>query len=218
MPPADPTRFVLVGTSHPGNVGAAARAMKVMGFSDLVLVAPRHADVLVQEDTVALASGAADILVRARVVATLAEALEGVSHACATAMTPRDFGPRTHAPRGLFPELAAGRQRVGFVFGSERYGLSNEDVYRCHSCLSIPTPADYGSLNLAQAVRRFAGRHHAVLLANHGPVVAGSSLSAAADAIEELEATAKLHLTLHGRACRCLTPEQVAELKAKFPA
>lgn len=156
MSTADPTRFVLVGTSHPGNVGAAARAMKVMGFSDLVLVAPRHADVLVQEDTVALASGAADILVRARVVATLTEALEGVSHACATAMTPRDFGPRTHAPRGLFPELAAGRQRVGFVFGSERYGLSNEDVYRCHSCLSIPTPADYGSLNLAQAVQLIA--------------------------------------------------------------
>ncbi len=156
MPPTDPTRFVLVGTSHPGNVGAAARAMKVMGFSDLVLVAPRHADVLVQEDTVALASGAADILVRARVVATLAEALEGVSHACATAMTPRDFGPKTFAPRALFPELAAGHQRVGFVFGSERYGLANEDVYRCHSCLSIPTPADYGSLNLAQAVQLIA--------------------------------------------------------------
>ncbi|MBN9206998.1 RNA methyltransferase [Methylibium petroleiphilum] len=156
MSTADPTRFVLVGTSHPGNVGAAARAMKVMGFSDLVLVAPRHADVLVQEETVALASGAADILVRARVVATLAEALDGVSHACATAMTPRDFGPKTFAPRALFPELAAGRQRVGFVFGSERYGLSNEDVYRCHSCLSIPTPADYGSLNLAQAVQLIA--------------------------------------------------------------
>jgi len=75
-----------------------------------------------------------------------------------------------------------------------------------------------GDMNLAHAVRRCAGRHHAVLLANHGPVVAGSSLSAAADAIEELEATAKLHLTLHGRTCRCLTPEQVAELKAKFPA
>lgn len=74
-----------------------------------------------------------------------------------------------------------------------------------------------GDMNLAQAVRGLAGKHHAVLLANHGPVVAGSSLSAAADAIEELEATAKLHLTLHGRACRCLTPEQVAELKARFP-
>jgi tRNA/rRNA methyltransferase len=161
MSPADPSRFVLVGTSHAGNVGAAARAMKVMGFSDLVLVAPRFPDVLVQEETVAMASGAADILVRARIVATLSEALEGVSHACATAMTPRDFGPPAYAPRPYLARLAgpggaAPAQpvpRVGFVFGSERYGLSNEDVYRCHACLSIPTPPGYGSLNLAQAVQ-----------------------------------------------------------------
>jgi len=130
--------------------------MKVMGFSDLVLVAPRFADVLVHEDTVAMASGAADILVRARVVATFAEALEGVTYACATAMTPRDFGPPTHAPRALLPDLARGGHRVAFVFGSERYGLANDDVYRCHACLSIPTRADYGSLNLAQAVQLIA--------------------------------------------------------------
>jgi tRNA/rRNA methyltransferase len=152
----DSTRFILINTSHPGNVGAAARAMKVMGFGDLVLVAPRFADVLVQEETVALASGAADILVRARVVPTLTEALEGVSFACATAMTPRDFGPPTHAPRALFGELAASSHRVAFVFGSERYGMGNEDVYRCHACLSIPTHPDYGSLNLAQAVQLLA--------------------------------------------------------------
>lgn len=78
---ADPTRFILVDTSHPGNVGATARAMKVMGFSDLVLVRPRFADVLIQEETVAMASGAADILVRARIVDTLAEALDGVTYA-----------------------------------------------------------------------------------------------------------------------------------------
>ena len=152
----DSTRFILVNTSHPGNVGAAARAMKVMGFSDLVLVAPRFDDVLVQEETVALASGAADILVRARVVPTLVDALDGVSFACATAMTPRDFGPPTHAPRALMPELAASDHRVAFVFGSERHGLSNDDVYRCHACLSIPTHPDYGSLNLAQAVQLLA--------------------------------------------------------------
>ena len=73
----DPTRFILIGTSHPGNVGATARAMKVMGFSDLVLVRPRFDDVLIQEETVAMASGAADILVRARIVDTLEEALDG---------------------------------------------------------------------------------------------------------------------------------------------
>lgn len=89
-------------------------------------------------------------------------------------------------------------------------------VMRIGSLPLVPYYAP-GDMNLAQAVRGLAGKHHAVLLANHGPVVAGSSLSAAADAIEELEATAKLHLTLHGQACRCLTPEQVAELRARFP-
>jgi len=160
MPPvepvADPTRFVLVGTSHAGNVGAAARAMKVMGYTDLVLVAPRFDDVLGRPDAIAMASGATDVLDSARVVATLVEALDGVTFACATAMTPRDFGPPTHAPRELFASLAPSGQRVAFVFGSERYGMANEDVYRCHACLSIPTGPGYGSLNLAQAVQLIA--------------------------------------------------------------
>ncbi|MES3012481.1 MAG: RNA methyltransferase [Pseudomonadota bacterium] len=154
--PQDSTRFVLIGTSHPGNVGAAARAMKVMGFSDLVLVAPRFADVLTQADAHAMASGATDVLARARIVPTLADALDGVSYACATAMTPRDFGPPTRAPRELFAELAPETHRVAFVFGSERFGMSNDDVYRCHACVSIPTLAGYGSLNLAQAVQLMA--------------------------------------------------------------
>lgn len=152
------TRFVLINTSHAGNVGATARAMKVMGFSDLVLVAPRFPDVACHEEAVAMASGAADILARARVVATLADALDGVDYACATAMTPRDFGPPTCEPRALFAELAArgASPRLALVFGSERYGMSNEDVYRCHAVLSIPTHPDYGSLNLAQAVQLLA--------------------------------------------------------------
>lgn len=152
----DATRFVLMHTSHPGNVGAVARAMKVMGFSDLVLVAPRFDDVLSREETVAMASGAADILVRARIVPTLLEALQGVTYACATAMTPRDFGPPTFTPRERFAALAGEGQRVAFVFGGERFGLANEDVYRCHACLSIPTDPAYGSLNLAQAVQVLA--------------------------------------------------------------
>ncbi|MED5620061.1 RNA methyltransferase [Ideonella sp. BN130291] len=153
---SDPTRFILLNTSHPGNVGSVARAMKVMGFSDLVLVKPRFDDVLSREETVAMASGAADILVRARIVDTLAQALEGVSYACATAMTPRDFGPPTFAPRELFAQLVRQPQRVAFVFGSERFGMSNDEVYACHACLSIPTHPDYGSLNLAQAVQLIA--------------------------------------------------------------
>ena len=166
-PAADPTRFVLVQPSHAGNVGAAARAIKVMGFAELVLVAPRWPDVLTRDETLAMASGATDVLAAAQVVPTLAAALDGISHACATAMTPRDFGPPTRSPRAHMAALvsaadaaiddgSAGPHRVAFVFGPERTGLSNDDVWRCHVCLSIPTHPDYGSLNLAQAVQLIA--------------------------------------------------------------
>ncbi|HET7528332.1 MAG TPA: RNA methyltransferase [Burkholderiaceae bacterium] len=153
---ASHTRFVLVGVSHAGNVGAVARAIKVMGFDDLVQVAPRHADVLQQPQAKAMASGALDVLDGARVVTTLADALTGMQVACATAMTPRDFGPPVFAPRERLPSLAAEGHSVAFVFGGERFGLANDDVYRCHLCLSVPTAKGYGSLNLAQAVQLIA--------------------------------------------------------------
>lgn len=89
-------------------------------------------------------------------------------------------------------------------------------VMRIGSLPLVPYYAP-GDMALAQAVRGFAGKHHAVLLANHGPVVAGSSLSAAADAVEELEATAKLFLLLRQEKVRCLTPERVADLRKKHP-
>jgi len=157
------TRFILINTSHAGNVGAAARAMKVMGFDDLVLVAPRWANVLRREETIQRASGALDVLNKARIVATLDEALDGMTHLCATAMTPRDFGPPTVAPRPHFEALAAqagaggdAGQGVAFLFGSERFGMQNEDVYRCHAALSIPTNPSFGSLNLGAAIQVIA--------------------------------------------------------------
>ncbi len=155
------TRFILLNTSHAGNVGATARAMKVMGFTDLVLVAPRWDNVLRREETIQRASGALDVLHNARIVATLDEALDGISHLCATAMTPRDFGPPTLDPRSHFAALAAShaqtpQQGVAFLFGSERFGMRNEDVYRCHTCLSIPTDPTFGSLNLGAAVQVLA--------------------------------------------------------------
>lgn len=170
------TRFILIETSHAGNVGAAARALKVMGFDDLVLVNPRWPDVLTRPEAVERASGADDVLARARTVATLDEALAGMTHLCATAMTPRDFGPPTRAPREHLEALlnaelpaSAGQaleanltlnlhepQGVAFLFGSERYGMRNQDVYRCHVALSVPTNPVYGSLNLASAVQLIA--------------------------------------------------------------
>lgn len=156
------TRFVLIDTSHAGNVGAVARAMKVMGFNDLVLVNPRWANVLRREETIQRASGALDVLAQAKIVATLDEALEGMTHLCATAMTPRDFGPPTFTPRTYFETLAQEMSELetpkglALLFGSERFGMRNEDVYRCHAALSIPTNPDFGSLNLGAAVQVIA--------------------------------------------------------------
>ncbi len=153
------TRFILIETSHAGNVGAAARALKVMGFDELVLVKPRWANVLRKEETIQRASGANDVLAKARVVETLDEALDGVTHLCATAMTPRDFGPPTRSPREHFAGLVRpgqGDHSVAFLFGPERFGMKNEDVYRCHVALSIPTAPNFGSLNLGSAIQVIA--------------------------------------------------------------
>ena len=156
------TRFILLQTSHAGNVGATARAMKVMGFDDLVLVAPRWANVLRREETIQRASGALDVLAAARIVDTLDEALDGLDRLCATAMTQRDFGPPTLAPRDCFARWqaavpgTAAPGGVGFLFGSERFGMRNEDVYRCHVALRIPVNPAFGSLNLASAVQVIA--------------------------------------------------------------
>jgi tRNA/rRNA methyltransferase len=177
------TRFILINPSHAGNVGAAARAMKTMGFGDLVLVAPRWANVLNREEAIQRASGALDVLKNARIVATLDEALDGMTHLCATAMTPRDFGPPTVTPREHFealaladPALTAGG--IAFLFGCERFGMSNEDVYRCHVALSIPSDPKFGSLNLAAALQviayewRLALGAYAVQAATAEPVLA----------------------------------------------
>ena len=161
-PPAqglDDTVFVLVGTSHPGNVGAAARAIKNMGFGTLRLVAPRFADVLSQPETLAFASGAEDVLQAARIFAELTDAVHDCGSVVALSARVRDFGPPLQTP-GWLPQLAQRRaeqgRRVAFVFGSERFGLSNADVYRCDALLSIPANPAYTSLNLAQAVQVIA--------------------------------------------------------------
>lgn len=150
-------RFVLVETSRPGNIGAAARAMKTMGFSELVLVRPRRDDALQEEEAVAFASGAQDILAGARVVETVDEALAGCNFAAAVSARLREYSPPVLAPRGMAAHLAGDDSlHAAVLFGNERFGLPNEVVQRCNVLINIPANPDYSSLNLAQAVQVLA--------------------------------------------------------------
>jgi tRNA/rRNA methyltransferase len=152
------TRFVLVEPSHPGNVGAAARALKTMGFSRLVLVSPRMPHVQSDPEAIAMASGADDVLASAHVVPTLADALSGVHWSIALTARLREYGPPQWTPRaaaGVAHEQAV-HGEIALVFGNERTGLSNEDVERCSALAHIPANPAYSSLNLAQAVQVLA--------------------------------------------------------------
>jgi tRNA/rRNA methyltransferase len=150
-------RVVLVETSRPGNIGAAARAMKTMGFSELVLVSPRDPDPLHHEEALAFASGAADVLSRARMVRTLDEALAGCNLTVALSARLREFSPPLRSPRALAQQLHSDATlRCALVFGNERFGLSNEQVEKCNMLVSVPVDPGYSSLNLAQAVQILA--------------------------------------------------------------
>ncbi|RKT26793.1 tRNA/rRNA methyltransferase [Paraburkholderia sp. RAU2J] len=152
------TRFVLVEPSHPGNVGAAARALKTMGFSRLVLVSPRVPHVQSDPEAIAMASGADDVLASAHVVPTLADALMGVHWSIALTARLREYGPPQWTPRAAaaVAHEQAVHGEIALVFGNERTGLSNEDVERCSALAHIPANPAYSSLNLAQAVQVLA--------------------------------------------------------------
>jgi len=159
-PPQIPTpvfarlRFVLVETSRAGNIGAAARALKTMGFSELVLVNPRVPDAAAHEEAIAFASGAQDILAAARVVGSIEEALADCNFAAAISARLREFSPPIVTPRALAESLAAQPQlRAALIFGNERFGLPNQLVEKCNVLINIPANPDYSSLNLAQAVQ-----------------------------------------------------------------
>lgn len=147
-----PIRIVLADTSHPGNIGSVARAMKNMGLDELVLVRPKR---FPDAEATALASGAADLLMRARVSATLLEALDGCGLVLGASARPRSANWTVLDPREAAARLLAesGRGPVAVVFGNERNGLSNDDLLLCHALLNIPANPDYESLNLAQAVQ-----------------------------------------------------------------
>jgi TrmH family RNA methyltransferase len=163
-------RVVLVNTSHPGNIGGAARAMKNMGLSRLVLVDPVE---FPSSEAVARASGATDVLDSAQVVITLEEALVGCNLVLGTSardrripwplLDPRECGVATC-------EQAAQGGEVALVFGREYAGLTNEELQRCHFHVHIPSDPEFSSLNLAAAVQVLAYEvRMAWLAANNQP-------------------------------------------------
>ncbi|MGB6105335.1 MAG: RNA methyltransferase [Pusillimonas sp.] len=151
-------RFIMVRPSHPGNVGAAARAIKTMGFHELCLVAPRFPDVLEQPEAQSLASGATDVLAAVRIVPTLAQALAPVTLAYALTARARVLGPPACDIREAAQDSCRHLQetvhgRVAVVLGTERSGLTNEDIALCQRVCHIPANPEYSSLNVAQALQ-----------------------------------------------------------------
>nr|MBO2489370.1 tRNA (cytosine(32)/uridine(32)-2'-O)-methyltransferase TrmJ [Gammaproteobacteria bacterium] len=149
------TRIVLVDTQHPGNIGASARAMKNMGLRELYLVRPKC---FPDPDAFARASGADDILERARICHTLDEAIAECGLVVGTSARQRHLPWQIVEPRECAARIAQEIQtgHVAIVFGSERYGLTNEELTRCNMLVTIPTSAEYSSLNLAMAVQVIA--------------------------------------------------------------
>ena len=148
-------RIVLVNTTHPGNIGAAARAMKVMGLSSLHLVTPK---IFPNADATARASGADDLLQAARVHGSLDSALAGCSLVLGTSARLRSLPmPMLDVRRASEQALEeSGAREVAILFGRERYGLTNEEMQRCQYLVNIPSNPAYSSLNLAQAVQIIA--------------------------------------------------------------
>jgi tRNA/rRNA methyltransferase len=148
-------RVVLMHTSHPGNIGAAARAMKTMGLDVLYLVKPER---FPDAEATARATGASDVLERAKVCASLDDALAGTALAVAVSARRRDLSHKVLTPREVAPLMLeyAGTQQVALVFGNETSGLSNAEVGKCQLQTSIPANPEFSSLNLAAAVQVLA--------------------------------------------------------------
>ncbi|MBT8062025.1 MAG: RNA methyltransferase [Xanthomonadales bacterium] len=148
-------RIVLIDTTHPGNICATARAMKVMGLERLHLVAPK---VFPHADATARASGADDLLQHARVHESLEQAIQGCSLVLGTSARLRSLSmPQLNVRKAAEQAMTEpGQQDIAILFGRERHGLTNEQIQRCHRLVHIETNPEYGSLNIAQAVQLMA--------------------------------------------------------------
>ena len=148
-------RWVLVETSHPGNVGSAARALKTMGFSDLHLISPKIAGVAQTSEAIALASGAVDVLESSQETSSLESAVQGCTLVLGLTSRDREFGPPAfnwQAARPLVQAAIAANQQVALLFGPERTGLDNHHLSLCTHRVWLDANPLYPSLNLAQAI------------------------------------------------------------------
>lgn len=145
-------QIILVETSHSGNIGSAARAMKTMGIGNLRLVAPKQP---IDEQAIALAAGAKDVLDNVQIYATFDQAIADCQLVIGTSARLRHLQNSLIEPRkcGEIAMQRAEQGKVAIVFGRERVGLTNEELLKCHYHLHFPTNPDYGSLNLAMAVQ-----------------------------------------------------------------
>lgn len=166
LAPYDHFRFVLVRTSHSGNIGSAARAIRTMGFDRLTLVAPNR---FPDPEATALAAGADDVLGNAVVVDDLVGGLAGTTFALGLSARRRGVNlPELDPREGAAQAIAAARrgEQVALVFGNERTGLENDELSRCHAMVRIPSVDDFSSLNLSQAVQVVAYEIRTALLAD----------------------------------------------------
>ncbi|WP_300450655.1 RNA methyltransferase [Accumulibacter sp.] len=168
--PLDRIRIVLSRTSHPGNIGAAARAMKTMGLSHLRLVNPKR---FPDDEAMARAAGAEDILLQAQVCTTLDTALADSIYTYALSARQRNLGPAAMPARQAAGEILAraGTGEVALLFGNETAGLSNAEVQRCQSTVYIPANPEYSSLNLASAVQLLCYELRLAAFAGRPPVL-----------------------------------------------
>ena len=145
-----PIRIVLCRPSHPGNIGAAARAMKTMGLADLRLVAPEK---FPAPEAQWMATHALDVLEGARLHATLEEAIKDCVAAFAMSARPREWSPQVLDVRTAAARAVEMNDKVAFVLGNESAGLTNEEMFACQFLVHIPANPEFSSLNLAQAVQ-----------------------------------------------------------------
>jgi tRNA/rRNA methyltransferase/tRNA (cytidine32/uridine32-2'-O)-methyltransferase len=211
-----PVRIVLVQTSHPGNIGAVARAMKTMGLDDLALVAPKS---FPDDAATARAAGADDLLQTARVGQDLPAVIGDCSFVAGASARTRSGRWPIVDPRQLAADIVARlpNERCAIVMGPEQSGLTNDDLARCQALVNIPTAPEYGSLNIAMAVQVLCYElRMAMLAADSGATRAvpeqREALPATAADIEGLHEHLELVLTRSG----FLHPDHPRQLKRKF--